>query len=137
MTLSPGNPVRRLATLAAVGASLLVLVASAPRVIAGTPAYVLGERNNGAFVGLGGAHPRRFSSLAGSESYYSLRWRSWGSRRTTARGRFSTGRGASRAVTLTAYGRGTDANCAAKRYAYSRLRIAFPGRTPFVIALCQ
>src|SRR5688572_24026423 len=100
MTASPGTRIRRLAAVVAVGA-LSVLVASAPRAMATTPAYVLGEKDNGAFMGIGIAHPRRFESLAGSESYFSLRWRSWGSKRTSAHGRFSTGRGAARAVTLT------------------------------------
>lgn len=136
MTLSPRSRIRQLTAIVALGASL-VLVASDQSAMAVPPTFVLGEKDNGAFVGLGVAHPRRFASLAGSESYFSLRWRSWGSKRTTASGRFSTGRGPSRAVKLTAYGRGTNANCAAKKYAYSRLRIAFPGHTPFVIALCQ
>lgn len=100
------------------------------------PTYVLGENNNGAFVGIGIARPARISSAAGSESFFGLKWRRWGSKQTTARGRFASGAGASSPVTLTAFGRGTDSNCDSPR-AYSRMRIKFRGYPSQVVALCQ
>lgn len=100
------------------------------------PVYVLGEEDNGIFDGIGVAHPRRFLSLMGFESFFNLKWNGWGRKQATARGRFSNGRDPSRPVRLVAFERGTNTACA-KDNAYSKLRIKVAGQPELAVPLCQ
>lgn len=108
------------------------------------PGYVLGETDNGAFLGMGVARPKRLESAMGFEYIRGLRWKQWGRKRATARGWFGRA-GApavgaeptpARRVTFVAFDRGRHADCD-DGPAYRKLRIKVRGQSSNTLLICQ
>lgn len=96
---------------------------------------VLGEVDNGLFVGIGVPKPPRFESAIGFEVFSSLKWTRWGQPTARARGWFQD-RSVRRRVRLVASSRGRHPECD-DGMAYERLRISVSGWEQVTRVLCR